>query len=440
MRTGRLDGMTGWIFLGVVLVLFVSTLNAFAPTKRNKVVFFPSFFLSWLTNELAGWWIGIQLVLSALVVLRGGADSWPGRIAVGLLVLNWVLLVALILRGRSAAVTMRDALVDLVGDEPGPRIPKWHVWLPLVMKRKGVKRTKDVEFARAGGKHLKLDVYEPRAAAAPGEKRRAIVQIHGGGWVMGDKREQGIPLLTHLAANGWVGFNVNYRLSPAATWPDHLVDCKRAVAWVREHADEWGIDPDFIAVTGGSAGGHLTALVALTSDDKSLQPGFEEADTSVQAAVPFYGVYDFTDRNHVQVPGFTSIFLEPYVMKSFLDDEPEAWAAASPLDRIHGDAPPMLIVHGDKDTLAPLEDARQFAHDLKQASSAPVVFAEIHGAQHAFDVFLSPRTAPVIEGAERFLWAVHRDWAAGHDDAGEGIVDDATVRVDADAEVTVTGS
>ncbi|OWY63637.1 hypothetical protein B7486_51945, partial [cyanobacterium TDX16] len=181
--------MTGWIFLAVVLVLFVSTLNAFAPTKRNKLVFFPSFFLSWLTNELAGWWIGIQLVLSALVVLAGGADTWPGRIAVALLVANWVLLVLLILRGRSAAVTMREALVDLVGDEPGPRIPKWHVWLPLVMKRKGVKRTKDVEFARAGGRRLKLDVYQPSTPAAPGEKRRAIVQIHGGGWVIGDKRE-----------------------------------------------------------------------------------------------------------------------------------------------------------------------------------------------------------------------------------------------------------
>jgi acetyl esterase/lipase len=427
--------MLGWIFLVVVVVVFASTVNAFAPTKRNKVVFLPSFFLSWLTNELAGWWIAIQVVLTVGVVAVGGADAWPGRIGVALLIANWVLLVALVLRGRSAAVTMREALVDLVGDEPGPRIPKWHVWLPLVMKRKGVTRTKDVEFARVAGRRLKLDVYQPSAAAAPGDKRRAIVQIHGGGWVMGDKREQGIPLLTHLAANGWVGFNANYRLSPAATWPDHLVDCKRAIAWVREHAHEYGIDPDFIAVTGGSAGGHLTALVALTSDDQSLQPGFEHADTSVQAAVPFYGVYDLTDRNQVQLPGFVSLFLEPWVMKSFLEDEPERWAAASPLDRVHPDAPPFLIVHGDKDTLAPLVDAQQFAHELREVSDAPVVFAELHGAQHAFDVFLSPRTAPVVEGAERFLWAVHRDWAAGADEAGEGIVDDATLRVDPDTEV-----
>ena len=87
-----------------------------------------------------------------------------------------------------------------------------------------------------------------------------MLQIHGGGWVIGDKREQGIPLLNHLAADGWVGFNVNYRLSPRAKFPDHLVDCKRALAWIREHADEYGVDPDFIVVTGGSAGGHLSAL------------------------------------------------------------------------------------------------------------------------------------------------------------------------------------
>lgn len=436
--------MLAWLLLVVAVLLLLSTVNALAPTRRNRVLFLPSFFSSWLANELAGWWIFWQVVAVAAFFVWGDPDVWPARAAVACLLLNWLLLSVLILRGRSAAVTVREALVDLVGDEPGPRIPRWHVWLPLVVKRKGVRRTKDVEYARAGGRRLRLDVYQPTAPLEPGERRRAIVQIHGGAWVLGDKREQGIPLLTHLAANGWVGFNVNYRLSPFATWPDHLVDCKRAVAWVREHADEYGIDPDFIAVTGGSAGGHLAAMVALTADDPSLQPGFEHADTSVQAAVPFYGVYDFTDRNEVQLPGFVSLFLEPWVMKAFLADEPEVFRAASPLDRIHQDAPPFLVVHGDKDTLAPLADARQFAADLERGSSAPVVFVELRGAQHAFDVFLSPRTAPVVEGVERFLWAVHRDWAAGAAPAGEGVVDDATVQVEpdgvTDAEVQVTGA
>ena len=88
-----------------------------------------------------------------------------------------------------------------------------------------------------------------------------------------DHRRQagaGHPLLNHLAANGWVGINANYRLSPRVAAPEHLVDCKKAIAWWREHADEHGGDPDFLCVTGGSAGGHLTALVALTAERPPL--------------------------------------------------------------------------------------------------------------------------------------------------------------------------
>ena len=218
------------------------------------------------------------------------------------------------------------------------------------------------------GRRLKLDVYRPAGDPEPGARRPAVLQIHGGAWVIGDKREQGIPLLRYLAARGWVGFNVNYRLSPGATFPDHLVDVKAALAWIRAHADEYGIDPDFVVVTGGSAGGHLTALMALTANDARYQPGFEHADTSLQAALPFYGVYDFTNRNETMAPEFRNWILQPMVVKAFFEDEPEKFAAASPLDQIHADAPPFLIVHGDKDTLAPVADARLFAEQLRATS------------------------------------------------------------------------
>jgi acetyl esterase/lipase len=273
------------------------------------------------------------------------------------------------------------------------------------MRRKGVRKTKDVEFAKVGGRRLRLDVYSPEDAQ-PGDRRPAVLQVHGGGWVIGDKREQGIPMLGHLAANGWVGFNANYRLSPGATWPDHLIDLKRAIAWIREHADEYGVDPDFLAVTGGSAGGHLTAMVALTANDPELQPGFEDADTSVQAAVPFYGVYDFTDRQGIWIDDFHRLFLEPIVMKAFIEDEPEKFAAASPIDQVRPDAPPFFVLHGDKDTLAPVEDARLFVEKLREASEAPVIYAELLGAHHAFDLFVSARAKPAIESVERFLHAV----------------------------------
>ena len=139
------------------------------------------------------------------------------------------------------------------------------------------------------------------------------------------------------AATPGVCFNADYRLSPKATFPDHLVDVKTAIAWIRDHAEEYGIDPDFLAVTGGSAGGHLTALTALTQNDPRYQPGFESADTSVQAAVPFYGVYDFTNRAGTMPSQFRDWFLQPLIMKAFYDDEPERFREASPLDNLRPD-------------------------------------------------------------------------------------------------------
>jgi acetyl esterase/lipase len=213
--------------------------------------------------------------------------------------------------------------------------------------------------------------------------------------------------MKEMASRGWVCFNVDYRLSPLATFPDHLVDVKRAIAWIREHADEHGIDRDVVAVTGGSAGGHLTALTALTAHRTDLQPGFERADTSVQAAVPFYGVYDFTNRNGAWPAETAHLFLAPVVMKSDPEQDPEAWATASPLDQVHDGAPPFFVVHGDKDVLAPVEDARDFVARLREVSKEPVYYLELHGAQHAFETFASIRANAVVDAVARFLDAVH---------------------------------
>jgi acetyl esterase/lipase len=279
-----------------------------------------------------------------------------------------------------------------------------------------VKRTSNVQYGAVGKKRLLLDVYEPADADArrPQHARRpAIIQIHGGGWVIGDKREQGLPLLNHLATNGWVGFNVNYRLSPRAVFPDHLIDIKRAIAWIREHADEYNIDPNFLVVTGGSAGGHLTALTGLTPNDPVYQPGFESADTSVQGAVPFYGVYCFRDRLDLCVPGFVG-FIERTVMKVRVSQNPDAFRAASPLDRIGEHAPPFFVIHGDRDTLAPVGYAREFVKQLREVSPEPVAYAELHGAQHAFDIFYSPRASRAVEGVERFVTGLHERYLARH--------------------------
>jgi acetyl esterase/lipase len=235
-------------------------------------------------------------------------------------------------------------------------------------------------------------------------------------------------LLRLLASQGWVGFNVNYRLSPRATFPDHLIDLKRAIAWIRENADEYHIDPDFIVVTGGSAGGHLTSLVALTANDPEYQPGFEDADTSVQGAVPFYGVYDFTDRYGNWFPGATDNFIAPWVMKTKLADDPEGWAKASPIDQVRADAPPFLIIHGDRDILAPVEDAREFAALLDRVSEQKVHYLELHGAQHAFDIFPSIRCNAVIDAVDQFMTRIYEDHRTSLAEADALALDDPAAR------------
>ncbi len=381
-------------------------LNALAPRKQPPIVFLWSFFASWITIELVWHHLVIGIVLTAVLV-SGGALEQPIGIA-GLVLMGaaGILLVTIGLTTRRTVVSMHGALADLEPGPDAPRFPRSHVVLPFLLnRRKGVTRRRNIEFARLGGKHLRLDVTIPSAPVPGGQTRRpAVMQIHGGGWVLGDKREQGLPLLNHMAAQGWVGFNVNYRMSPGVAMPEHLIDLKRGLAWIKEHADDYGVDPDFICVTGGSAGGHLTALMGLTVNDAAYQPGFEDADTSVAAAVPFYGIYDFTDAGAFgSNPEIFTKFLEPIVMQAFLADEPERFRDASPLHHLRTDAPPFFVIHGDKDTLAPVEDARTFVERLREVSEEPVLYAEMQGAQHAFEVFPSVRTAKVIEGVERFL-------------------------------------
>jgi acetyl esterase/lipase len=289
-------------------------------------------------------------------------------------------------------------------DEVG--FPRSHLIFPLLMLFAGsVERERGVVFHREERLRVRLDIYRPRRPETIGERRPAVIQVHGGGWIAGSRLEQGIPLLNHLAANGWIGFNVDYRLSPRATMPEHVIDVKRAIAWVRAHADELGVDPERIALTGGSAGGHLTALAALTADDKTLQPGFEDADTSVAAAVPFYGIYDFTDPDTLYSPGIRDWLLPRVIFKRSFGEAPELYRAASPFHRVHAGAPPFLVFHGDEDSLVPIGDARAFVERLAAVSENPARLVVLPGSEHAFDLFPSLRTAQVVEGLERFLRA-----------------------------------
>lgn len=401
-----------WLYLAVSLWGAWFTWNALRPSHAPAQFATVSFAAGWLTSELALHHIGWQAVATVAFWAAGAFEAWPGRVGLAITVASWAGLALVQRRAGAASEVVERALRDGLGAdyrgaiEPGllsdatERVDLARALQPHRIRRPGVEVTKNVRYGRERAVDLHLDVYRrsDHPTGCP-----VLFQIHGGAWVIGSKDQQALPLMYQLAESGWVCVSANYRLSPAATFPDHLLDCKRALAWVKRNVAEYGGDPGFVAVTGGSAGGHLAALVALTANDPSVQPGFEDVDTRVQACVPFYGVYDFTNRNRTYAHDGLVEFLEKRVMKGSPEEIPEAWEAASPIARIHEEAPPFFVIHGESDTLVPVAEARGFVRALGEKTRAPLAYAEVPGAQHAFEIFPSVRTAGVVNGVHRFL-------------------------------------
>lgn len=224
--------------------------------------------------------------------------------------------------GEQSEAARRSGLLNL------PHIPGPH--------RRYAAQTSDIPYGPGGRENL-LDIWR-RPDLAPGRRAPVLIQVPGGAWTINGKRPQAYPLMSRMVELGWICVSINYSKSPRCTWPAHIVDVKRAIAWVRENIADYGGDPDFITITGGSAGAHLAALAALSANDPALQPGFESADTAVQAAAPYYGVYDLTNAENMHE--MMMPFLEHFVMRSRYVDNPGLFKAASPISYVHSEAPP----------------------------------------------------------------------------------------------------
>jgi len=252
------------------------------------------------------------------------------------------------------------------------RLRWWRTALGAPLHGPGVRVHRDLPYDDDGDPAHVLDVVTTsgRTEGAP-----VLVFVHGGAWTIGSKEQQCRPMLYELASRGWVVVTCNYRLSPRSTWPDHVVDVKRVVAWAREHAGEFGGDPArFLAISGNSAGGHLAALTALTPGAREWQPGFEDADTSVDACVSIYGVLDMTgDPESAGAQGRAlQSLLSRSVMKVRLDDARDVYEAASPIHQITEHPPPFLVLHGTKDTLVSVGIARAFVAAFRARTSSPI--------------------------------------------------------------------
>jgi acetyl esterase/lipase len=401
-----------YAYLSVTLVGALAVALAYRPIRREPLTVV-SFVGAWFAGELAFQNIVWQAIATAIFIDFGALDGWAGWLGLAFAVVGWIGLVGLGIAGLRAADVTAGALDEVRADSlPVPATPTpptrggwWRVTRAIPFKSRAVQATRNIDYWGDGRRRHRLDVY--RSRLAPPDRAPVMVYVHGGAWVIGEKREQGKPMMFELVARGWVCVAINYRLSPKATWPDHIVDAKRAVAWVKEHIADYGGDPAFVAVSGGSAGGHLCALLALSAGDPAFQPGFEEADTSVQACVPFYGVMDLTRSPEACLfgPGMVEM-LERTVMKVKEAEYPEVFRDASPTFRVRADAPPFFVLHGANDTLVPVETARTFVRRLRAVSRAPVAYAELPLAQHAFDILASLRCQATTSAVGDFLEGV----------------------------------
>ncbi|MDX1505214.1 MAG: alpha/beta hydrolase [Spongiibacter sp.] len=374
--------------------------NAYHPWKgKPEIMGVLSFIFGLIAGELPLHLIATEVAITLLVVGFGDLNGFSDALALGIALASWLALLKFHDRAAQAEPVLREAVSSALGQlDPGydPRIaPPFAEDQPLLnpfdYRHPLVQRHQNIPYCDATGSPLHVDIYQRRDCP---KNAPVLFQIHGGAWLqnLGSKEQQALPLMRRLALEGWVCVSVQYRLSPKATFPDHIIDCKKALVWVKENIHRYGGNPEFIVATGGSAGGHLSSLLALSANAPEFQPGFEQMDTRVQGCVPIYGVYDFTNSENQRGDSGLEKMVADKVLKITRSENPGLWRQASPLYWVNEQAPPFLLIHGEADTLVPVEESRLLYAKLKEVSHQPVAYAELPDAQHAFELMNSRRT------------------------------------------------
>lgn len=226
-----------------------------------------------------------------------------------------------------------------------------------------VKVERDIVYAKYGEREVKLDLYLPKKPAA--EKIPCIVVIHGGGWRSGDKTRFA-SIATALADQGFAAACIGYRLLPEVQFPAPVVDCKAAVRWVRANAAKHGIDPARIGATGGSAGGHLVAMLGTSHNEPKLEGdgGNPGVSSRVQAVVAMATPADMTR----------------FAARS--GTEKSIATLISPVTHVSKDSAPTLLLHSDADRTVPMEQSELLLRKLQEAK-VPAELVKM-GASHAF--------------------------------------------------------
>lgn len=373
----------GYVVPNVVLAGATASL-LLPPPRRHGALAAIEHIATMVLNEIPHLVVLALLGSSALAWAQGDLAS-PGGL-VGLAVAACAIVGLLLLQARAprSVPAMDDALELGLGDEWRLQIApdladgletRIH-WIrallfPFRRRRRDVEHLRDLSYGDHG-RYTRADLYRHRSRPVGSP---VLVHLHGGAFRSGRKDHESLPLLYHFASRGWLVVSANYRVGRRVSYPEPLVDLKRLLAWIREHGPGYGAAPALVVVVGDSAGAHLAMTAALTPGDPDLQPGFETADTSVSAVVGLYGYFGRSDG---------------------------ADPSSSPAGHLHPNVPPVMLVHGDHDTSVPVAWTRSFARELAATSTGPVVYAELPGAQHTFDLLNSVRAGVVADRVEAF--------------------------------------
>ena len=243
---------------------------------------------------------------------------------------------------------------------------------------KGVEMRANVVYGKGGGHDLTLDLFLPKDAARR-KPMPGMIFMHGGGWSAG-ARTQFHWQSAQLAAEGIVSATISYRFSDEAKYPAAVEDAKCAVRWMRANAKNLNVDPNRICCGGGSAGGHLAAMLATTSHLKKLEGtgGHEGASSRVCLGVLFNPAVDMRDLPHPAATDCARLFLG-----AKLDERPDLYEEASPISHVSKDTAPCLLFHGTADIIVPHAQSVRFKVAL-QAVNVPVEIVSVEGQPHGF--------------------------------------------------------
>ena len=236
----------------------------------------------------------------------------------------------------------------------------------------------DLVFGKGGDADLKLDLAMPADGDGPFP---AVVCVHGGGWVGGDRKQMSQTIRT-LARRGYVAVSPDYRLAPHDHFPAPVEDCKAAVRWLRANAAKYHIDPDHIGAVGFASGGHLACMLGMTEKGDGLEGMGGNADQSsrVQAVASFFGPTDLTAKDWG--PDVAARNLIP-LLGGTPEDQPEAYRKASPLTYAGKESAPLLLVHGAADKMVPVEQSRKL-YDKIAAAGGSATLIVVEGEGHGF--------------------------------------------------------